>query len=176
MAQNVVSLLKDHDCLQVGLGAVPAMISKLLQDSGLKDMGIHTEMAPAETDKLVEKGVVTCKYKKMNTGKIILAFALGNKEMYAFLANNPMCEFRPTLYNNIAIIAQEENVVAINGSLEVDLTGQICSESYGNVMRSGTGGQLDFVIGAFWSKGGRQSIYCPPLLRRERYPGSFLIL
>jgi 4-hydroxybutyrate CoA-transferase len=156
MAQNVVSLLRDRDCLQVGLGAVPAMISKLIQDSGLKDMGIHTEMAPAETDKLVEKGVVTCRYKKVNTGKIILAFALGSKEMYAFLANNPMCEFRPTLYaNNLAIIAQEENVVAINGSLEVDLTGQICSESYGNVMRSGTGGQLDFVIGAFWSKGGR---------------------
>jgi acyl-CoA hydrolase len=81
---------------------------------------------------------------------------MGDKELYDFLGNNPMCEFRPTSYaNNIAVISQEENVVAINGSIEVDLTGQIVSESVGNLMRTGTGGQLDFVIGAFMSKGGR---------------------
>ncbi len=156
MAENVVKLLRDRDCIQVGIGAVPAMISKLLEHSGLKDMGIHTEMAPAGTHKLVEKGVVTCKYKKVNNGKIILAFTMGDKELYDFLANNPMVEYRPTLYANyIPILAQEENIVAINGSIEVDLTGQIVSESVGNLMRTGTGGQLDFVIGAFWSKGGR---------------------
>ena len=156
MAENVVGLLKDRDCLQVGIGAVPAAISKLLEHSGLKELGIHTEMAPAGTHKLVEKGVVTCKYKKVNPGKILLAFTMGDKELYDFLGNNPMVEFRPTNYaNNIAVIAQEENVVAINGSIEVDLTGQIVSESVGNLMRTGTGGQLDFVIGAFWSKGGR---------------------
>ncbi|MCX7636055.1 MAG: acetyl-CoA hydrolase, partial [Syntrophales bacterium] len=76
--------------------------------------------------------------------------------LYDFLANNPMCEFRPTSYANyIPILAQEDNLVAINGSIEADLTGQIVSESIGNTMRTGTGGQLDFVIGAFWSKGGR---------------------
>jgi len=156
MAENVVSLIRDRDCIQVGIGAVPAMISNLLQHSNLKDLGIHTEMAPAGTHKLVEKGIVTCKYKKVNTGKIVLAFTLGDKELYDFLANNPMCEWRPTNYANyIPVLAQEDNIVAINGSIEVDLTGQIVSESLGNVMRSGTGGQLDFVIGAFWSKGGR---------------------
>ncbi len=156
MAKNVVGLLKDRDCFQVGIGAIPAMISKLLQDSNLKDLGIHTEMAPAGTNILVEKGIVTCKYKKVNPGKILLAFTMGDKELYEWLANNPMCEWRSTLYaNNISIVSQEDNVVAINGSLEVDLTGQICSESHGNVMRTGTGGQLDFVIGAFWSPGGR---------------------
>jgi 4-hydroxybutyrate CoA-transferase len=156
MAENVVALLKDRDCIQVGIGAVPAMISKLLQNSGLKDLGIHTEMMPIGTDKLVEKGIVTCKYKKVNPGKILLAFTMGDKELYDFIANNPMCEFRPTSYANyIPVIAQEENVVAINGSIEVDLTGQIVSESVGNLMRTGTGGQLDFVIGAFWSKGGK---------------------
>jgi 4-hydroxybutyrate CoA-transferase len=81
---------------------------------------------------------------------------MGDKDLYEWLANNPMCEWRPTLHaNNIGIISQEENMVAINGSLEIDLTGQICSESHGNIMRTGTGGQLDFVIGSFWSKGGR---------------------
>jgi 4-hydroxybutyrate CoA-transferase len=156
MAENVVGVLKDRDCIQVGIGAVPAMISKLLENSGLKDLGIHTEMMPIGTNKLVEKGVVTCKYKKVNPGKILLAFAMGDKELYDFIANNPMCEFRPTSYANyIPVIAQEDNVVAINGSIECDLTGQIVSESIGNIIRTGTGGQLDFVIGAFWSKGGR---------------------
>ncbi|MDD5233294.1 MAG: acetyl-CoA hydrolase/transferase C-terminal domain-containing protein [Syntrophales bacterium] len=156
MAEKVVSLLRDRDCIQVGIGAVPAMISKLLENSGLKDLGIHTEMAPAGTHRLVEKGVVTCKYKKVNPGKILLAFTMGDKELYDFLANNPMVEYRPTSYaNNISVIAQEDNVVAINGSIEIDLTGQVCSESIGNLMRTGTGGQLDFVIGAFWSNGGR---------------------
>ncbi|HOI73194.1 MAG TPA: acetyl-CoA hydrolase/transferase C-terminal domain-containing protein [Syntrophales bacterium] len=156
MAENVVGLLRDRDCIQVGIGAVPAAISKLLEHSGLKDLGIHTEMAPAGTHRLVEKGVVSCKYKKINPGKIVLAFTMGDKELYEFLGNNPMVEFRPTIYaNHIGIISQEENVVAINGSIEVDLTGQICSESVGNLMRTGSGGQLDFVVGSFWSKGGR---------------------
>jgi len=156
MAENVVKLLHDRDCIQVGIGAVPAMISKLLEHSGLKDLGVHTEMAPAGSHTLVEKGVITCRYKKVNTGKIVLAFTMGDKELYDFLANNPMTEWRPTIYANaIPVLAQEENVVAINGSIEVDLTGQIVSESVGNLMRTGTGGQLDFVIGAFWSKGGR---------------------
>lgn len=156
MAENVVSLLRDRDCIQIGIGAVPAMISKLLEHSGLKDLGIHTEMTPAGSDRLVEKGVVTCKYKKLNPGKIVMAFSMGDEELYNWIAENPMCEFRPTFYSNrIDVIAQENNVVAINGSIEVDLTGQIVSESIGDVMRSGTGGQLDFTIGSFWSPGGR---------------------
>ncbi len=156
MAENVVGLLRDRDCFQVGIGAVPAAISSLLEHSGLKDLGIHTEMAPAGTHRLMEKGIVTCKYKKVNPGKIVLAFTLGDKALYDFLSNNPVTDFRPTAYaNSIPVIAQEENVVAINGSIEVDLTGQIVSESVGNLMRTGSGGQLDFVIGALFSKGGR---------------------
>ena len=156
MAENVVGLLRDRDCIQVGIGAVPAMISNLLENSGLKDLGIHSEMMPVGANKLVDKGVVTCKYKKVNPGKILLTFAMGDQELYDFIAENPMCEFRPTSYANyIPVIAQEDNVVAINGSIECDLTGQITSEAIGNLMITGTGGQLDFVIGAFWSEGGR---------------------
>ncbi len=168
MAENVVRLIRDRDCIQVGIGGLPSMISQLLESSGLKDLGIHTEMAPAGAHKLVEKGVVTCKYKRVNPGKIVLVFAMGDQELYDFLTNNPMCEFRPSSYaNNIAVIAQEENLVAINGSIEIDLTGQICSESIGNIMRTGTGGQLDFVIGAFWSKGGRAINLIPSTARND---------
>jgi 4-hydroxybutyrate CoA-transferase len=156
IAANVVSLLKDRDCLQVGIGAVPGQISKLLADSGLKDLGIHTEMAPQGTHLLVEKGVVTCKYKETHPNKMIMAFAVGDEELYDYLGNNPMVEFYSASYSNsIPLLVREKNLVAINGSVEVDLVGTIASESFGDSMRSGTGGQLDFVIGAYWSEGGR---------------------
>jgi 4-hydroxybutyrate CoA-transferase len=156
IAANVVSLLRDRDCVQVGIGAVPGQISKLLADSGLKDLGIHTEMAPQGTHLLVEKGIVTCKYKTTHPNKIITAFTIGDPELYDFLGNNPMVEFYCASYSNsIPLLSQEKNVVAINGSVEVDLVGTIASESFGDSMRSGTGGQLDFMIGAYWSEGGR---------------------
>jgi 4-hydroxybutyrate CoA-transferase len=156
IAENVVSLLKDRDCLQVGIGAVPGQISKLLADSGLKDLGLHSEMAPIGTNRLVENGVVTCKYKQVHRNKLVMAFAFGDQELYDFLGNNPMVEFYSAAYcNSIPLLVQEKNLVAINGSIEVDLVGTIASESFGDTMRSGTGGQLDFVIGAYWSEGGR---------------------
>ena len=156
IAANVVSLLCDRDCIQVGIGAVPGQISKLLADCGLKDLGIHTEMAPQGTHLLVEKGVVTCKYKKTHPNKMIMAFAVGDQELYDFLGNNPMVEFYCASYSNsIPLLVQEKNLVAINGSVEVDLVGTIASESFGDSMRSGVGGQLDFVVGSYWSEGGR---------------------
>ncbi len=156
IAQHVLPLLKDRDCLQVGLGGVPAAISTLIQHSGLKDLGIHSEMAPVGINRLVENGIVTGSYKKVNTGKIIIGFALGDQGLYDFLGRNPIVEFHPCSYvNNVCVIAQEDNIVAINGSVEVDLTGQVVSESLGNTMISGPGGQLDFVIGASLSRGGR---------------------
>jgi len=156
IAENVVSLLRDRDCLQVGIGAVPGQISKLIADSDLKDLGIHTEMAPMGTRQLVEKGVVNSKYKQTHPNKIVMAFAFGDQELYDFLGNNPMVEFYCASYcNSIPLLVREKNVVAINGSVEVDLVGTIASESFGDAMRSGVGGQLDFVIGAYWSEGGR---------------------
>jgi len=156
IAENVVSLLKDRDCLQIGIGAVPGEISKLIADSGLKDLGIHSEMAPMGTRQLVENGVVTCKYKQTHPNKMVMAFAFGDQELYDFLGNNPMVEFYSASYcNSIPLLAREKNLVAINGSIEVDLVGTINSESIGDSMFSGTGGQLDFVIGAYWSEGGR---------------------
>jgi 4-hydroxybutyrate CoA-transferase len=156
IAENVVSLLKDRDCLQIGIGAVPGEISKLIADSGLKDLGIHSEMAPMGTRQLVENGVVTCKYKQTHPNKLVMAFTIGDQDLYDFLGNNPMVEFYSASYcNSIPLLAREKNLVAINGSIEVDLVGTINSESIGDSMFSGTGGQLDFVIGAYWSEGGR---------------------
>jgi 4-hydroxybutyrate CoA-transferase len=156
IAENVVSLLKNRDCLQIGIGAVPGEISKLLADSGLKDLGLHTEMAPMGTRELVENGVVTCKFKQTHRNKIVMAFALGDQDLYDFLGDNPMVEFYSASYcNSIPLLVQEKNLVAINGSIEVDLVGTIASESIGDAMFSGTGGQLDFVIGSYWSEGGR---------------------
>jgi 4-hydroxybutyrate CoA-transferase len=156
MAENVMPLLRDRDCIQVGIGAVPAAISRLLEHSGLKDLGIHTEMLPTGTHRLVRKGVVTCKYKKTHPGKIVTGFTFGDRELYEFAASNPMIEFHPVHYcNHVGVIAKEENMVAINASIEIDLLGQVVSESIGDVMRSGPGGQLDFTIGASLSPGGR---------------------
>jgi 4-hydroxybutyrate CoA-transferase len=166
IAKNVVSLLKNRDCLQIGIGAVPGEISKLLADSGLKDLGLHTEMAPMGTRDLVEKGVVTCKFKQAHRNKIVMAFTIGDQELYDFLGNNPMVEFYSASYcNSIPLLVQEKNLVAINGSIEVDLVGTIASESIGDAMFSGTGGQLDFVIGAFWSEGGRAINILPSTAR-----------
>jgi 4-hydroxybutyrate CoA-transferase len=156
IARNVVGLLRDRDCLQIGIGAVPGHIFRLIIESDLKDLGIHTEMAPIGIQQLVERGIVTGSYKKTHPGKIVLAFALGDRQLYDFLGNNPMVEFYCASHcNSIPLLAREKKLVAINGAVEVDLVGTICSESFGDDMRSGTGGQLDFVIGAYLSEGGR---------------------
>ena len=168
IAENVVSLLRDRDCIQVGIGAVPGQISKLIADSNLKDLGIHTEMAPIGTRQLVENGIVTGKYKQTHRGKIVLSFAFGDQELYDFLGNNPMVEFYSASYcNSIPLLSTEKNLVAINGSIEIDLVGTICSESFGDAMRSGTGGQLDFVIGAYLSEGGRAINILPSTAKGE---------
>ena len=168
IAENIVSLLRDRDCIQVGIGAVPGQISRLIADSNLKDLGIHTEMAPIGTRQLVENGIVTGKYKQTHPGKIVLSFAFGDQELYDFLGNNPMVEFYSASYcNSIPLLSTEKHLVAINGSIEIDLVGTICSESFGDAMRSGTGGQLDFVIGAYLSEGGRAINILPSTAKGE---------
>lgn len=162
IAENVVSLINDQDCLQVGIGQVPDVMCKLLVESGLEDLGMHTEMVPGAIPELVSEEVVTCEYKNLHSDKILLSFVVGEQDLYDWLEENPLCEFRSTRYiNNVSVLSKIENLVAINGCLEVDLTGQVCSESLGNTMFSGTGGQLDFVVGSFWSDGGRSINICP---------------
>jgi 4-hydroxybutyrate CoA-transferase len=147
-------LIKDGDCLQLGIGAVPDSILGFLKQK--KDLGIHTEMFSDGVVDLVEAGVITCAKKNFHPGKMVATFFMGTEKLYKFVHNNPMVQMFSVDYtNNPAIIAQNNNMVSVNSTLQVDLTGQGASESIGYKQFSGTGGQADFIRGAAWSKGGR---------------------
>jgi 4-hydroxybutyrate CoA-transferase len=147
-------LIKDGDCLQLGIGAMPDSILGFLKNK--KDLGIHTEMFSDGVVDLVEAGVITCAKKNFNTGKMVATFFMGTDKLYKFVHNNPMVQMASVDYtNNPAIIAQNDNMVSVNSSLQVDFAGQAASESIGYKQFSGTGGQADFIRGASWSKGGR---------------------
>lgn len=127
-----------------------------------KDLGIHTELLTEGVVDLVEDGVVTCAKKTINRGKIIASFAMGTRRLYDFIDNNPMVEFYESDYvNNPFVISQHKKMVAINQALEVDLTGQVCSDSLGYRFYSGLGGQADFMRGAMLSEGGKAITVIP---------------
>lgn len=147
-------LINDGDCLQLGIGAVPDSVLGFLK--GKKDLGIHTEMFSDGVVDLVEAGVITCAKKNFNRGKMVATFFMGTEKLYRFVHNNPMVQMFSVDYtNNPAIIARNDNMVSINSSIQMDLTGQAASEAIGCKQFSGTGGQADFIRGAAWSKGGR---------------------
>ena len=150
-------LIRDGDCLQLGIGAVPDSMLGFLKDK--KDLGIHTEMFSDGVVDLVEAGVITCARKNFHPNKMVATFFMGTEKLYRFIHNNPKVEMFTVDYtNNPAIIARNDNMVSINSSLQIDFTGQAASESIGYKQFSGTGGQADFVRGAAWSKGGRSII------------------
>lgn len=147
-------LIRDGDCLQLGIGAVPDSVLGFLKEK--RDLGIHTEMFSDGAVELVESGVITCARKNFHQGKMVATFFMGTERLYRFVHNNPMVQMFSVDYtNNPAIIARNDNMVSINSTLQVDLSGQAASESIGYKQYSGTGGQADFMRGASWSKGGR---------------------
>ncbi|NLO20941.1 MAG: acetyl-CoA hydrolase/transferase family protein [Syntrophomonadaceae bacterium] len=154
IGQYVLELIEDGDTIQMGIGMIPeAVIAGL---DGKHDLGVHTEMVPMGLGELVEKGIVTNKKKVIHKGVTLATFCIGNSELYDYVANNRNVEFHPASYTNHPItIARNPNLVAINMGLLIDLTGQIVAEGYGHRQISGTGGQLDFAIGAHWSPGGK---------------------
>ncbi len=154
IAENVTSLIRDGDCIQLGIGGMPNAVGEALMDK--HDLGIHTEMLTSSMGKLLRAGVVTNARKNFNTGKTIGAFAWGDQQLYDYLAENTSVELRQAAWvNDPYVIAQNDNMVSVNAAIQVDLTGQICSESMGSRQFSGTGGAFDFAFGAFHSKGGR---------------------
>ncbi|MDH4123804.1 MAG: 4-hydroxybutyrate coenzyme A transferase, partial [Thermoplasmata archaeon] len=160
IGRNISKLIEDGSTLQMGIGGVPDAVLKYLTDR--KDLGIHTEMFSDGIIDLVRRGVITNRKKTLHRGKIIASFCMGSQELYDFVDNNPLIEFHPTEYTNDPfIIAQNEKMVAINAAIEVDLTGQVCSDSLGPLFYSGIGGQVDFIRGAARSKGGRPIIALP---------------
>lgn len=157
IGHNVAKLIHDGDTLQLGAGTIPDAILSFLKDKN--DLGIHSEMFSDGLIDLVEAGNVNCSKKTLNPEKIVITFAQGTKKVYEYIHMNPMFQFYPVDYtNNPCIIAQHDNMVAINSALEVDLHGQVCAEALGTKQYSGIGGQLDFIRGAAASRNGRPVI------------------
>lgn len=157
---NCASLIHDQDCLQLGIGAIPDAILKQL--TGKRDLGIHSEMLSNSVAGLMEAGIITNRYKQLDKGVSVATFAMGTQALYQFMHNNPGIFMAPVDYTNHPfIISQQDNMVAINGALQVDLLGQIAADTVGHLQYSGAGGQVDFVRGANMSKGGRNIIAIP---------------
>ncbi len=160
IAYNISELIEDGSTLQMGIGAIPDFVLKYLSDR--KALGIHSEMFSDGTIELVEKGVITNEMKTLHPGKIVAGFVLGTKKLYNFINNNPMIEFHRQEYvNDPFVIAKNYKMAAINSAIEIDITGQVCSDSIGQKLYSGFGGQLDFIRGASRSEGGKPIIALP---------------
>lgn len=156
IADYIVNEIHDGACLQLGIGALPNLIGMMLADSDLKDLGIQSEMFCDSFVAMYEAGKITNSKKAFDRGKSTYAFCLGTQDTYDFLDDNSRLAACPVVYtNDPARVRENDQMISINNILEVDLFSQICSESKGTRQISGTGGQLDFVIGAYESKGGK---------------------
>lgn len=157
IGQYCASLIEDGSTLQMGIGTIPdAVMDQLVHH---KDLGVHTEMFSDGVMELLKKGVITNRYKKKHRRKVISSFAVGSRRLYDFMDDNPLFSFHESDYVNDAyIISKNPKVAAINGAIEVDITGQVCADSIGTYQFSGVGGQMDFMKGAAMSEGGKPII------------------
>ncbi|HXC52527.1 MAG TPA: acetyl-CoA hydrolase/transferase C-terminal domain-containing protein [Candidatus Limnocylindrales bacterium] len=156
VATLIAEQIDDGACLQIGIGGMPNAVCLLLKDAGLEDLGIHTEMFVDGMVDLIESGVANGARKQMNKGEAVFTFAGGSRHSYDFLDRNPSVRSCPVDYTNLPDqIARNDRVVSINNTTQIDLQGQAASESDGHRHLTGTGGQLQFVRGAYASKGGK---------------------
>ena len=155
----IAAEIEDGDCLQIGIGGMPNAVCALLLESGVHDLGVHTEMMTDGLAELYKAGRITGARKRLNPGKIVYTFALGSRDLYATLDRNRDMHCCPVEYTNAPdVIKQNDCVISINNTTQVDLQGQAASETDGYRHLSGTGGQLQFVRGAYASKGGKSII------------------
>jgi 4-hydroxybutyrate CoA-transferase len=160
IGKNVASLIEDGATLQLGIGGIPDAV--LLELSGHKDLGIHTEMLSDSVIPLIDSGVINGSRKSIHRGKIVTGFVLGTKNLFNFVNNNPAFEFHPNAYTNDPyVISENHKMVAVNSALQVDITGQVCADSIGTFFYSGIGGQVDFIRGASRCRGGKPIIAIP---------------
>ena len=160
IAENVASLIPDGATLQLGIGGIPDAVLTSLGDR--RDLGIHSEMCSDGVLPLIEAGVLTGARKTIHRGKVVVGFVFGSRKLCEFIRENPLFEFRPTAYTNDPfVIAQNDNMIAINSAIQVDLTGQVCADTIGTQPYSGFGGQLDFMRGAGRSRGGKAVVALP---------------
>jgi len=159
VGRRIAAEIEDGACLQIGIGGMPNAVCALLAESGVKDLGVHTEMMTDGLADLYKAGQITGARKQLNPGKVVYTFALGSRDLYATLDRNHDMHCCPVDYTNPPqIIMQNDRVISINNTTQIDLQGQAASESDGHRHISGTGGQLQFVRGAYASKGGKSFI------------------
>lgn len=160
------SLINDGDTLQLGIGAIPDAVLSFLTDK--KDLGIHSEMFSDGVVNLVEKGVINNSKKTTNKDKMVVTFLMGSEKLYEYVNDNPSIKMMPVDYvNNPVEIMKEDNIVCINSCIQIDLMGQVCSESIGATQISGVGGQVDFIRGAAMAKNGRSIIAMPSTVKSK---------
>ncbi len=160
IGKSIADLIEDGSTLQLGIGGIPDAVLAAL--SGRRDLGIHTEMVSDGVMEAIEAGIVTGVKKTFHPSKVVITFALGSDRLYEFIDNNPVIEAHPTDYVNHPFnVARNDNMIAINSAIEIDITGQVCSDSIGSFIYSGFGGQVDFIRGAAHSKGGKPIIALP---------------
>lgn len=154
IGQYVRELIEDRSTLQMGWGGITeAVVSRL---DGVHDLGVLSEMFPAGLNNLTEKGIVTNKYKPEFQGISIASLCVGDQDLYDFVTENPQAQLYPSSFTNmIPFISKHPKMVAVNGAIAVDLSGQVCAEGMGHTMISGSGGQLEYMIGAAYSNGGK---------------------
>ncbi len=162
IAANVLGNLRDRQCIQLGIGAMPNLLGKMICETDLKDLGGWTEMLVDAYKDIWEAGKMSGRYKNIDPGKINYTFALGGKELYDWMDHNPAIASCSVGYvNHPRQVSSIDNLVSINQALQVDLYTQVNAESFGFKQVSGNGGMSDFVLGAFWSNGGRSFICLP---------------
>lgn len=159
VARHIAGEIEDGACLQIGIGGMPNAVCSLLLESGVSNLGVHTEMLTDSIAQLYKAGRITGSAKTLDPGKIVYTFALGSSSLYATTHRNPDLICHPVDYTNLPhIIMRNDRVISINNTTQIDLQGQTASESDGHRHISGTGGQLQFVRGAYASKGGKSFI------------------
>ena len=160
VAELIVPQIPNGACLQLGIGGMPNTIGAMIAQSDLKDLGVHTEMYVDGFVDMAMAGKLTGKNKALDKGRQVYAFAAGSKKLYDYVDRNPDVMAAPVDYtNDVRVLAQLDNFISINNAIDMDLFGQVNAESAGLKHISGTGGQLDFVMGAYLSKGGKSFIY-----------------
>lgn len=165
IGRNVAELVEDGATLQMGIGTIPDAVLKNLGNH--KNLGIHTEMFSDGVIPLIKSGVVNNSMKKIVKGYSTTSFILGSKELYEFVDDNPSIRFLDVSYvNDPRTLCLNPKVTAINSAIEIDLTGQVCSDSIGNYQFSGIGGQMDFIRGAALSEGGKPIIAIPSITNK----------
>ncbi|MFO7460484.1 MAG: GNAT family N-acetyltransferase [Desulfatiglandales bacterium] len=167
IAGNVAKMINDGDTIHVGYGHIPYGVLSYLKSK--KDLGVHTEVISDEFIELIEEKVITGERKTLHQGRVVCSFCIGTRKIYDYVRENPQIAFYPAEYvYHPMVIAKNERMVSIGSCLEVDLSGQICSESKGYHFYSGIGGRLDFIRGAAMSKGGKSIIALPSTTKDGR--------